>query len=135
VAEILWLSEMPIENIQLRNVEVHSSRFGIMCRQTKKAVFEQVVVNTQEGPALEVHNALDLEIDQFTTRIPHPKTPVILLEGVDGALIRDCIAPDTADPFLELAGQENRGIKVSRPEYVDPIGDEKDRSGSEARDS
>ncbi len=131
VAEILGLAEMPIDNIQLRSIEAHSSRFGIQCGQTKNAVFEQLVVNTQEGPALVVHNALDLEIDQFTTRKPHPETPVILLEGVDGALIRDCKTPDGADPFLQLAGQENRGIEVSQPEFVIPIGREKSRSGSD----
>ncbi len=116
VAEILGLPEMPIENIQLRNVEAHSSRFGILCSRTKNAVFEHVVVNTQQGPALEVENSTGLEIDHFTTRNPHPKTPVILLNGVDGAVLRDCRVPDGADPFLELAGQENRGIQVSRPD-------------------
>jgi hypothetical protein len=84
---------------------------------------------------LEVRNALNPEIDKFSTRNPHPETPVILLEGVDGALIRDCTDPDGADPFLQLTGQENRGIRVSRPEFTDPIGDEKDRSGSQAIDS
>ena len=122
VAEVLGLAEMPIENMQLRNVEALSARFGMACSQTKGAVFEQVVVNTLEGPSLHVRNALDLEIDHFTTETPHPETPVIVLEGVDGAVIRDCDAPDGADPFLELAGHENRGIRISQPEYVGPTG-------------
>ena len=91
-AQILGLPEMPLENLQLRNIEVHSAKSGIQYRQTEGAKFESLVVNAQNGPALDVRNASDLQIDEFTTQKPGPDTSVILLENVDSAVISDCCA-------------------------------------------
>ena len=113
VAEILGLPEMPIENIQLRNIEVHSSQAGIKSRHTKGAIFDEMVVNTVEGPALDVYNASDMRINQFTTKKPHANTPVILLEKTNGVSIKD--SGDKS--FLELKGNENKDVKIYQTEY------------------
>jgi len=111
-ADISGMPEMPLQNFSLTNIHVVSAKKGIECSMARGIVFDNVIVNTQSGPALMVDNVSDLEIRRFTTHKPNDKTPVIVFENVKGALVQDCSAVAGTGTFLALKGDANAEIEM-----------------------
>jgi polygalacturonase len=111
-ALIEGLPEMPIQGISLSDVVVDDAANGMTCTNATGAVFDNVVVNAEEGPALHVDDAREVELYRFTTRKPRPGEPVVRLENVKDAVIQSCTAAEGTGTFLELKGPGTRDISL-----------------------
>jgi len=111
-ASIYGMPEMPLQNFSLSNIHVVSAKTGITCSTARGIVFDNVIVNADSGPALQVKDVHDLEVRCFTTHKPNPNTPVVVFENVKNALVQDCSAVKGTGAFLALKGSENKEIDM-----------------------
>jgi len=108
---ILGLPERVIENLTFDNIQIQA-KTGFVCRDARGVAFRHMTINTDRGPALQCENTEDLEIEAFTTATPHADTPVIALDDVQNAYIRNCMATRNTDTFLHVAGDESSHVLI-----------------------
>jgi len=72
---ITGLREMPIENIVFSNVRIQAAK-GFTCTNAKGVVFDDVVIDTDAGPALIKKNSTEIETSRLRTNHPHEGTPL-----------------------------------------------------------
>jgi hypothetical protein len=83
-----------VKNLKLRNVEV---------------VWEQPVPRTWRS-ALDCEDIQDLVLDGVSGRAARSDAPAIVLNKVEGAVVRNCQAQPGTETFLRLAGASTRGV-------------------------
>jgi polygalacturonase len=106
------LPEMPIQDISISNFVAHGAGTGITCSNVAGMNFENVAIQAEKGPALEVSNVRDIEIRRFSDRNPKKDQPAIRFENVSDGLIHSCTAAAGAGAFLEIKGTGNRDISL-----------------------
>jgi hypothetical protein len=111
-ALIEGLPEMPIQGISLSNVVVDDAGTGVTCTNATGVVFDNIIVNAGNGPALNVDDARDVEVYRFTTRKPRTGEPVVRFENVRDAVVQSCTTAAGTGTFLELKGAGNRDISL-----------------------
>jgi polygalacturonase len=114
VARAAGLSGLPeqfLEDVKVRNVEVHSAERGFFAEWVRGLTVENVVVNAK-GPGFDLKNIQDLELHHVTSKKPQAQQPVIQLTGVEDAIIQFCTAARDTGTFVQLSGTENRGIAL-----------------------
>lgn len=112
VARVSGLPEMPVQNLTLRDVHAVSSDDGMRISTVEGLELENVVVNTREGSAIKLSNVSDVELDDVTTHEPNERSPVILLENVSDAVIRNCKATEGTGTFVGLVGDDCTQIRM-----------------------
>jgi polygalacturonase len=110
--EFLGLPEMPLEDITISNASIDAVK-GIQLTDAKGIKFRDVVINTEQGPALICKDTSDLEIEGFLTRKPHGGTPVVELKNVKGAFLHGCSAVAGTDVFLQIDGPSSADVLLS----------------------
>jgi hypothetical protein len=85
--ELLGLPEMPLRDIELKNVSI-SARRGMNCAYADGVKLLQVEILPEQGPVLSFHNSLNIAIDQATY-------------------------PAAAEVFLALSGDKTANINIS----------------------
>lgn len=106
------LPEMPVTDVSLSNVHVEEARRGIIVSEGNNVLFDNITVNTEIGAsALKASSVTNLDIDRLRNSDPDPKTPVLCLMDVDGALIQSCTAYEGTGTFLELT--EESSVELS----------------------
>ena len=66
---------MPIENIVFSNVRIQAAK-GFTCTNAKGVVFDDVVIDTDAGPALIKKNSTEIETSRLRTNHLHEGTPL-----------------------------------------------------------
>jgi hypothetical protein len=69
-----------------------------------------VQIDVDNGPAFEIRNCRNLELDGITTRKPRVDDPVIRMVNVRDAFIRGCRAFTGTGNFFELCGKTTSDI-------------------------
>ena len=77
---ITGLREMPVENITFSNVHVQAAT-GFTCTNARGISFQDVVIDTDRGPALILRNATEIDSARLRTRTPHEGTPLVKAEA------------------------------------------------------
>jgi polygalacturonase len=72
---ITGLREMPIENIVFSNVRIQAAK-GFTCTNAKGVVFDDVVIDTEAGPAVIQKNSTEIDTSRLRTNRPHEGTPL-----------------------------------------------------------
>jgi len=80
---ITGLRELPVENITFSNVHVQAAT-GLTCTNAKGISFLDVVIDTDKGPALILHNATEIDSARLRTRAPHADTPLVKADASAG---------------------------------------------------
>jgi polygalacturonase len=73
---ITGLRELPIENISFSNVHIQAAK-GFTCTNAREISFLDVVINTDEGPALILRNATGIDSSRLRTQTPHQDVPLV----------------------------------------------------------
>jgi hypothetical protein len=107
---IRGLPESWFQNITLRNMSVHKVQTGIRCENVSGLVLDGITVAPGAGPALDVKNAIGLEVNELRVDRMAAGAPVIALEAVHNALIASCRTPADTKVFVALAGAANNGV-------------------------
>jgi hypothetical protein len=72
--------------------------------------FHNVTVSGQQGPAFVLTEVADVEIGACSNHTPDSNAPVMRLEGVQGAFVHGCRAPDGTGVFVHLEGRATHDI-------------------------
>jgi polygalacturonase len=73
---ITGLKEMPVEDILFSNVRLQAVK-GFTCTCAKDIVFQDVVIDTDSGPALMLHECNDIDTARLKTNTPHDGSPLL----------------------------------------------------------
>ncbi len=109
MAKILGLPEMPIQGLRITDV-VASTEIGLFCDSAVGLELQNVQINTSKGPAFDIRNCKNLELNGIKTTNPRADDPVVRMENVQDAFIHGCRAYPGTGSFLELRGKTTRGI-------------------------
>jgi len=63
--EMLGLAEMPLQNIEMKNISISSTK-GVMCVNADQIKFIQAEILPGKDPVLALHNSTNVNIDQAT---------------------------------------------------------------------
>lgn len=72
---VTGLREMPVGDITFTNVHIQAAT-GFTCTNTQGITFQDVVIDTDSGPAMTLHNSTDIDTHRLRTHAPHPDTPL-----------------------------------------------------------
>jgi polygalacturonase len=109
MAKILGLPEMPIQGLRITDV-VALTEVGLLCDSTVGLELQNVQVNTNKGPAFDIRNCKNIELNGIKTTKSLADEPVVRMENVQNAFIHGCRAFPGTESFLELKGQTTKGI-------------------------
>ena len=103
------LPEMPISWLWINNV-IASAKIGLKASNTHGLELHQVQVNADSGPAFQVWDSQDLELDGVSTHQPLAGTPVIRLDRCPGAIVRSSRAVAGTGTFLSVGPGELKEV-------------------------
>ncbi len=107
--DVEGLPEMPIANLHISNL-IGTGKTGLIGNYTDGLELQNVQLNAQSGPAFQVENSTNLELDHVTTRTPLADTPVIRLDKTPGAIVRDSKAFPGTGVFVSTAPGELKNL-------------------------
>jgi polygalacturonase len=84
---IAGLEEAPITGLRISNV-VASGAGGLKAYNTVGLELHNVQIDTEVGPAFQVRDSTELNLDGVSTRKPLPEMPVVRLDRCPGAVVR-----------------------------------------------
>jgi Glycosyl hydrolases family 28 len=105
------LPEMPVEGLRLTDV-VASARQGLTAYNTLGLELHQVRIDPESGPAFLIRDSRMVDLDGVQTRNPKPGTPVVRLDRVKGAAVRNCIAWPGTGVFLSVGPEQTSTVAL-----------------------
>jgi polygalacturonase len=96
------LPEMPIEGLRLSDV-IANSKEGLRAFNTVGLELHNVRIDADTGIPFLIRDAAQLDLDGIQTRAPKPGAPVLRLDRVKGATLRNSIAWPGTGIFLSEA--------------------------------
>jgi len=109
MAKIFGLPEMPVHRLTIADI-VADTVAGFVCDSVASLDLQNVQSNVDKGPAFDLRNCRNLELSGIKTTKPHAEDPVVRLENIEGAFIRGCSAFPGTGSFLEITGENTKGI-------------------------
>lgn len=107
------LAERNIENVILSDVRI-TAKTGFELKDACGIQFNQVHIDTDEGPCLACENVEDLTIlDSFRKSRPETGHPIMRFDQVREAYIRGGPHDPTCGTLIELHGDQTRDIRLS----------------------
>ncbi len=103
------LPEMPISGLHISDI-IGTGKIGLEADHTDGLELHNVQLNPESGPAFQVENSTNLELDGVSTRKPLLDAPVIRLEKTPGAIVRDCKAFPGTNTFLSTPPGEMKNV-------------------------
>jgi hypothetical protein len=93
---------LPVEGLRLTDI-VANAKEGLRAFNTSGLELHNVRINAESGPAFLIRDAVNLDIDGAQTRAPRSDAPVVRLDKVKNATLRNSIAWPGTGVFLSLA--------------------------------
>lgn len=109
MAKIFGLPEMPVHRLTIADV-VADTEVGFVCDSIDGLDLQNVQLNVDKGPAFDLRNCKGLELSGVKTTKPHAECPFVRLENIEGAFIHGCSAFPGTGSFLEISGENTKGI-------------------------
>jgi len=106
------LPEMPIDGLCLSNISADAKQ-GVSCTNANNVICDNLIVNSDSGPALALTGLRDFELCRVGTRKPRRQEPVIALREVEGGWVHSCYAAEGTGAFVELRGPANKRIAMA----------------------
>jgi polygalacturonase len=98
---IAGLEEAPITGLRITNVAA-SGMGGLKAYNTVGLELHHVQMNADVGPAFQVRDSSDLDLDGISTRKPLSEMPVVRLDRCPGAVVRGSRAVAGTGTFLSV---------------------------------
>ncbi|HUV68548.1 MAG TPA: glycoside hydrolase family 28 protein [Terracidiphilus sp.] len=109
--DVEGLPEMPIADLHISNI-IGTGRVGLIGNYSDDLELHNVQLNTEDGPAFQVENSTNLELDDVSTQMPHADAPVIRLDNTPGAIVRNSRAFPSTATFLATAPGELKNLQL-----------------------
>ena len=104
------LAEMPVEGISLSDVRISGAKVGAICTNASSVILDGVSIESENGPALSVDTARDVEVSRFIGK-PQTGQPSVRFQEVTRGVVESCASQD-GETLLELTGTGNRDIRL-----------------------
>jgi len=105
------LPEMPVEGLRLADI-VAGAKEGLRAHDALGLELHNVRIDAESGPPFLIRDSRQVDLDGVGTRTPKPGTPVVRLDRVQGAALRNSIAwPGTAT-FLSVAPGQTSTVSL-----------------------
>jgi polygalacturonase len=102
------LPEMPVEGLRLTDI-IARAKEGLRAFNTNGLELHNVRIDAENGIPFLIRDAANLDLDGVQARAPKPDVPVVRLDRVKNATIRNSLAWPGTGVFLSLAP----GLKVT----------------------
>lgn len=112
-ATIAGIPEMPIENVEFRDMFIKDAYGGFSIKNAKGIHFDNVIVDAKSTPVLKMENVSAVEINRVTDPYPDRNMPVIQFDNVEDAWIRNCTANEGTGTFLEIVEGNTEDILMT----------------------
>ncbi len=106
------LPEMPVEGLRLTDI-VATSQEGLRAFNTKGLELHNVRINPQSGIPFLIRDSSEVDLDGVQTRNPKPNIPVVRLDRVKHATLRNSVAWEGTGVFLSEAADSQASIKLT----------------------
>ena len=106
------LPEMPVEGLRLTDV-VASAQEGLRAFNTKGLELHNVRINPQAGVPFLIRDSDEVDLDGVQTRNPKADAPVIRLDRVKHATLRNSVAWEGTGVFLSVAPESQAKVKLT----------------------
>jgi polygalacturonase len=112
-AVIEGLPENPIQNLSFSNVIVESVTNGMSCSNVRGLTLDNLIVNSENAPAVALADVRDLEVLRFSTKTPKAQEPNLRFERVENAIVQSCRAFEGSGALLEVKGGGSGAISLA----------------------
>ena len=106
------LPEMPVEGLRLTDV-VATAQEGLRAFNTKGLELRNVRINPQGGIPFLIRDSSELDLDGVQTRNPKPDVPVVRLDRVKRATLRNSVAWEGTGVFLSVAPESQAAVRLT----------------------
>ena len=106
------LPEMPVEGLRLTDI-VATAQEGLRAFNTKGLELHNVRINPQGGIPFLIRDSSELDLDGVQTRNPKPDVPVVRLDRVKHATLRNSVAWEGTGVFLSVAPNSQAAVKLT----------------------
>jgi polygalacturonase len=110
------LPEMPVEGLRLTDV-VASAQEGLRAFNTKGLELHNVRINPQSGIPFLIRDSSEVDLDGVQTRNPKSDAPVVRLDRVKHATLRNSVAWEGTGVFLSVAGESQNQVKLTSNDF------------------
>jgi hypothetical protein len=107
--DVEGIEELPISNLSISNI-IGKGKAGMRARYTDGMQISDVRLDPDSGPAFEVRDSTNLEMDRVSAPRMVADTPFIRLEKTPDAIVRDSEAPAGAAAFLSIPPEEQSSV-------------------------
>jgi polygalacturonase len=109
--DIEGLPEMPVSGLRISDV-IGSAKIGMRGSFADALELHDVWMDAESGPAFQLHDTKELQLDNVSSRAPLTDAPVIRLDHCPGTIVRDCQAFTGTGTFLSVAPGESKELTL-----------------------
>ncbi len=106
------LPEMPVEGLRLTDI-VATAQEGLRAFNTKGLELHNVRINPQSGIPFLIRDSVEVDLDGVQTRNPKADAPVVRLDRVKHATLRNSVAWEGTGVFLSVAAESQANVKLT----------------------
>jgi hypothetical protein len=106
------LPEMPVEGLRLTDV-IATAQQGLRAFNTKGLELHNVRIDPQDGVPFLIRDSSDLDLEGLQTRNPKADVPVVRLDRVKRATVRNSVAWEGTGVFLSMGAESQASVKLT----------------------
>jgi hypothetical protein len=110
------LPEMPVEGLRLTDI-VATAQEGLRAFNTKGLELHNVRVNADSGIPFLIRDSSELDLDGVQTRNPKGAVPVVRLDRVKHATLRNSVAWEGTGVFLSVAPESDASVRMTANDF------------------
>jgi hypothetical protein len=107
------LPENPIENLSLSSLHADGVDDGLSVSHVRKLLLEGTTINAARGPALQVTDVRECEVNRCGTKTPDAQHADIQLERAENIVIQSCSTSEFSRALIELKGVGSRRVTLT----------------------
>jgi len=110
------LPEMPVEGLRLSDI-VATSQTGLTAFNTSGLELHNVRINAENGVPFLIRDSTNLDLDGVQTRNPKGDLPVVRLDRVKRATLRNSVAWPETPTFLSIAPGTKQEVRLTGDDF------------------
>ena len=110
------LPEMPVEGLRLTDI-IASAQEGLRAFNTKGLELHNVRINPESGVPFLIRDSSDVDLNGLQTRNPKPSVPVVRLDRIKRATLRNSVAWEGTGVFLSVGPESETSVKLTADDF------------------
>ena len=119
---------MPVEGLRLTDI-VATAQEGLRAFNTKGLELHNVRIDPQSGVPFLIRDSVEVDLDGVQTRNPKADVPVVRLDRVKHATLRNSVAWEGTGVFLSVAPESQANVKLTANDLTSAATQQKTEGG------